>query len=275
MNKRIFYVLAMFIFVISFGCGEDDNGQQPPPGSVVVTIQPATFTQGVGLVNTFVAAVTGATNKSVTWYVNGTAGGDSATVGSITAAGRFRAPDVVPLPDTIIVKAVSVEDPDACDSVMVAIISGNGPGIPAVYSTGPQLLEGPVFHGYWTSCTGTDHNWYEGECTPVADSPVDWADGTGWSVTWSGQLFVPYAGDYRFSAWYWVDGIVYISVNGTVVADLNTTGAGYGQTVTLPGNSWVPVIMSFQPNGGSNNMHLGWISPGGEWCPVARSYLKP
>jgi hypothetical protein len=33
--------------------------------------------------------------------------------------------------------------------------------------------------------------------------------------------------------------------------------------------------MSFQPNGGSNNMHLGWISPGGEWCPIARSYLKP
>ena len=275
MNKRIFYVLATFIFVISFGCGEDDNGQQPPPGSVVVTIQPATFTQGVGLVNTFVATVTGATNKSVTWYVNGTAGGDSATVGSITAAGRFRAPDVVPLPDTIIVKAVSVADPDAYDSVMVAIISGNGTGIPATYSTGPQLLEGPVFHGYWTSCTGTDHNWYEGECTPVADSPVDWADGTGWSVTWTGQLFVPYAGDYRFAAWYWVDGIVYISVNGTVVANLNTTGAGYGQTVTLPGNSWVPVIMSFQPNGGSNNMHLGWISPGGEWCPVARSYLKP
>jgi hypothetical protein len=275
MNKSIFYVLAMFIFVISFGCGEDDNGQQPTPSSVVVTIQPATFTQGVGLVNTFVATVTGTTNKSVTWYVNGTAGGDSTTVGSITAAGRFRAPDVVPLPDTIIVKAVSVEDPDACDSVMVAIISGNGTGIPATYSTGPQLLEGPVFHGYWTSCISTDHNWYEGECTPVAESPVDWADGTGWSVTWTGQLFVPYAGDYRFSAWYWVDGIVYISVNGTVVADLNTTGAGYSQTVTLPGNSWVPVIMSFQPNGGSNNMHLGWISPGGEWCPVARSYLKP
>jgi hypothetical protein len=104
---------------------------------------------------------------------------------------------------------------------------------------------------------------------------VDWADGYGWSVSWAGQLFVPYAGTYRFASRYWVDGIVYISVNGTVVADLNTTGASYDATVSLPGNTWVPVSLTFSPNGGSNNMHFAWVSPGGEWCPVARSYLKP
>jgi len=224
MSKRIFYALTMFVFVISFGCGDGDNGQKPTPGGVVVAVQPATFTQGVGLINTFVATVTGATDVSVTWYVNNIVGGDSATVGRITAAGRYRAPDDVPLPDTVVVKAVSVEDPSAYDTAELIIVSGYGTGIPATYSTGPQPLEGPVFHGYWTSCTGTDHNWYEGECTPVDESPVDWADGTGWSVTWTGQLFVPYSGDYRFSSWYWVDGIVNIAVNGTVVADLNTTG---------------------------------------------------
>ena len=275
MSKRTLSAFLMLVFVISFGCGDDDNGQNPTPSDVVVTLEPATLTQGVGLTNTFVATVTGATDKSVTWSVNDIIGGDSTTVGKITAAGRYRAPENMPDPAIVIVKATSVEDPDAYDTAELTIVSGNGTGLPANYSTGPQLLEGPVFHGWWTPCTGTDHNWYEGECTPVDESPVDWADGTGWSVTWAGQLFVPYSGDYRFASYYWVDGIVHIEVNGTVVADLNTTGGGYSQTITLPGNTWVPVNMSFQPNGGSNNMHLSWISPGGEWRAVARSYLKP
>jgi len=275
MSRRILYVCLVVVLVMSFGCGKDDNGTKPTPRNIVVTVEPATFTQGVGLVMTFSATVTGATDTTVTWSVNNIPGGDSATVGSIAATGRYRAPDNVPLPATVIVKASSVQDPTSFDTAQVTIVSGNGTGLPATYSTGPQLLEGPVFHGWWWDCASTNYNWYEGKCTPVDESPVDWADGTGWSVTWAGQLFVPYSGDYRFSSWYWVDGIVYIEVNGTVVADMNTTGAGYSKTITLPGNTWVPVQMSFQPNGGSNNMHLGWVSPGGEWRPVARSYLKP
>jgi len=275
MSKWVLCVSLVVVLMLGLGCGGDDNGTKPTPHDVVVTVEPAAFTQGVGLVVTFSVTVTGATDETVTWSVNNVTGGDSATVGSIATSGRYRAPDIVPLPATVIVKATSVEDPTSFDSVQVTIVSGNGTGLPATYSTGPQLVEGPIFHGWWNDCAGTDHNWYEGECTPVADSPVDWADGTGWSVTWSGQLFIPYAGDYRFTSRYWVDGIVYIAVNGTVVADLNTIGAGYSTNMTLPGNTWVPVQMSFQPNGGSNNMHLAWVSPGGEWCPVARSYLKP
>ena len=275
MNKRTFFAFLALIAAVSFGCGEDDDGQTPTPSDVVVTIQAAGSVQGVGLSNTFVAKVTGATDTSVTWSVNDIPGGDSTTVGKITIGGNYQAPEDVPDPATVIVKATSVKDPDAYDTVELTIVSGNGTGLPAVYSNGAQPVEGPVFHGWWTPCAGTEHNMYEGECTPVAESPVDWADGMGWSVTWTGQLFVPYAGEYRFSAYYWVDGIVYISVNGTVVADLNTTGGGFGQTIALPGNTWVPVSMSFSPNGGSNNMHLGWVSPGGVWRPVARSYLKP
>ncbi len=275
MSTKTLAVLLMLVAVISFGCGDDDNGEKPTPSDVVVTLTPETLTQGVGLTNTFVATATGATSSAVTWSVNDITGGDSTTVGKITVSGRYRAPEDVPNPAVVIVKATSIEDPDAYDTAELTIVSGNGTGLPASYSTGAQLVEGPIFHGWWTPCTGTDHNYYQGECTPVDESPVDWADGMGWSVTWTGQLFVPYAGDYRFTSYYWVDGIVDIIVNGTVVADLNTTGGGYSQTMTLPGNTWVPVSMSFEPNGGSNNMHLAWVTPGGEWRPVAKSYLKP
>ena len=275
MSKRTLSVFLMLVFVISFGCGDEDNGGNPTPSNIVVTVLPATFTQGVGLTNTFVATVTGATDTAVTWYVNNIPGGDSATVGKILATGRYRAPENVPLPATVTVKAKSVEDPRSHGTAQVTIVSGNGTGLMATYSTGPQLLEGPIFHGYSWSCTGTNYNLYEGQCTPLGSSPVNWAVGTGWSTEWTGQLFVPFSGDYRFTSYYWVDGIVYIEVNGTIVANLNTTGAGYSQTITLQGNTWVPVHMTFQPNGGSNNMHLGWVSPDGEWRPVARSYLKP
>jgi hypothetical protein len=275
MFTRVFSAFLMLAFIVSFGCADGDNGENPTPKKIVVTVQPETFTQGVGLISVFTATVTGATNTAVTWFVNDIAGGDSATVGNIAATGRYRAPDTVPDPATVTVKAASVKDPASYGTAQVTIVSGNGTGLTADYSTGAQLLEGPIFHGYWSSCTGTGNNLYEGQCTPIASSPVDWAWGTGWSVTWNGQLYVPFSGDFRFSSYYWVDGEVYIEVNGTVVADMNTTGGGYSRIIALQGDTWVPVHMSFQPNGGSNNMHLGWISPGGEWCPVARSYLKP
>ncbi len=273
MRRLMLCACLAFVAVMSLGCGEDDNGTKPQ--NVAVSISPSTFTLGVGLVATFSATVTGASDPAITWSVNGVAGGDSATVGSIAASGRYRAPDNVLVPPEVVVKATSVEDPTASDTILVTVVSGGGTGLPAIYSTGPQVLEGPIFHGYWTSCAGTDHNWYQGECTPISDSPVDWATGTGWTVSWTGLLFVPFAGNYRFASRYWVDGIVHIEVNGIVLTDINTTGSSYDTTVPLPGNTWVPVLMNFQPNGGSNNMHFAWVSPGGEWCPVARSYLKP
>jgi len=267
-------VCLLAILNLGIGC-KNNNVTQPNPTDVVVSIGPSTFTQGVGLVVTFDATVTGASDNSLIWYVNGEAGGDSLTVGSIAATGRYRAPDAVPVPATVIVKATSVEDPRAEDSVQVTIVSGEGSGLPATYSTGPQIPEGPIFNGYWADCSGTNHNLYQGVCTSLANSPVNWATGTGWTVSWAGQLYIPYAGDYTFNSNYLVDGIVYIEVNNVVVADLNTTGANYSKTLTLPGDTWVPVQLSFEPNGGGNNMHFAWTTPGGEWSPIARSYLKP
>ena len=70
MNKRTFFAFLALIAAVSFGCGEDDDGQTPTPSDVVVTIEAAGSVQGVGLTNTFVAKVTGATDTSVTWSVN-------------------------------------------------------------------------------------------------------------------------------------------------------------------------------------------------------------
>ncbi|HKI85036.1 MAG TPA: PA14 domain-containing protein [Candidatus Krumholzibacteria bacterium] len=274
MNKWAISLYLSALLVVSFGC-KNNSPTQPNPSTVVVSIGPSSFTQGVDLVVTFDATITGATDNSLIWYVNGTAGGDSTTVGSISATGRYRAPNTVPSPATVEVRATSVEDPRASDAVQVTIVSGNGDGLPATYSNGTNVQEGPIFNGFSADCSSTNSNLYQGVCVSLSDSPVNWASGADFSVSWNGNLFIPYAGNYTFSSHHLVNGVVYITVNGTVVADLNTTGSDYSKTLTLPGNTWVPVYLSFETNGGSNSMIFGWTSPGGEWFPVERSYLKP
>jgi hypothetical protein len=161
---------------------------------------------------------------------------------------------------------------------------GTEGGLDAIYSNGRQAFEGPINHGWGTSCPSDppyEHNLYQGICTPPSASPVDWAKGgwngssdpTGFSVSWNGYLFAPVDGAYSFGGW--VDGIVYVEINGEVVANMNTIGSSYGGTVTLQGGGCVPISMSFSTNGGSNNMILNWRPPGASVSElVPRTYLR-
>jgi hypothetical protein len=169
-------------------------------------------------------------------------------------------------------------------AIFDSMCEGTEEGLHAVYSNGREAFEGPINHGWGTSCSGDPpygYNMYQGVCTPLNDLPVDWAKGgwdgssdpTGFSVTWNGSLFAPVDGVYSFGGW--VDGIVRIEINGEVVADLNTIGSGYTGTVTLEGGRCVPISMTFGTNGGSNNMVLNWRPPGAlAHEPVPRTYLR-
>ncbi len=147
-------------------------------------------------------------------------------------------------------------------------------GLMAHYSTGLEVLEGPIFNGHSSDCSSTDNNLYQYECTPIDQSPVDWARGT-FNVDWTGYVYAPVGGTYTFSSHYWVDGNIYVKVGDTVVADFNTDGGGYGGQVTLAKDSFTPVTMSFDSNGGSNNMIFGWQPPGKGWEPVPKNFLFP
>ncbi len=137
------------------------------------------------------------------------------------------------------------------------------PGLEVSYSNGVNVVETVILHGWRpaTECGHTDNNLYQGVCVPLQDSPVDWAWGNSFTAEWSGYISVPEAGAYVFSSW--VDGDVFISVDGTVVADLNTVGSPYSGTVTFQEGGWYPISMTFTANGGSNAMHLAWQGPGG------------
>jgi uncharacterized protein YjdB len=83
-----------------------------PPPPISVTISPASASVRVGRTKQFTATVQNSTNQTVTW---------SATAGTISASGLYRAPSSVPSPNPITIRAVSAADNTKSASAQVTI----------------------------------------------------------------------------------------------------------------------------------------------------------
>jgi len=92
------------------------------PVTVAVTSQGCVNTNAVPVDTTvqFKAEVTGAPSQDVTWQVNKIAGGNS-TIGKITSTGLYSAPAQLPQPATVVVSAVSADDPLAVGNQPITI----------------------------------------------------------------------------------------------------------------------------------------------------------
>lgn len=88
-------------------------------GSVSVTISPTSATVATGGVQQFTASVTGSSDTSVTWSVDGTAGGNS-TVGTVSSSGLYTAPSAT---GNHTVTATSVADSTQSASAAVTVIT--------------------------------------------------------------------------------------------------------------------------------------------------------
>jgi Right handed beta helix region len=91
----------------------------------VVNISPTSASVPVSQTQQFTATVTGTSNTSVTWEVNGLAGGNS-TTGTVTSGGLYSAPVSVPNPATVTVTAVSQADTTKSASASVTVTSNTG-----------------------------------------------------------------------------------------------------------------------------------------------------
>jgi uncharacterized protein (DUF1800 family) len=105
-------------FVVWFVCGCGSAG--PPPQQIAVNVNPATITVRTGDTQQFFATVTGTSNLSVTWSVNGTPGGDT-TNGIISPAGLYTPPAQVPAQNKVLVTATSVANSSASQSANVTL----------------------------------------------------------------------------------------------------------------------------------------------------------
>jgi hypothetical protein len=74
-----------------------------------ISVSPASITVAATQTQQFSALVTFSTNTAVTWQVNDVAGGD-ATHGTISDTGLYTAPNSVPNPRTVTIKAISKAD---------------------------------------------------------------------------------------------------------------------------------------------------------------------
>src|SRR5271155_727355 len=90
-----------------------------PPSNVGVTVSPSSANLFLGSTQQFQAIVTGSSNESVTWEVNGVIGG-TASAGTISAGGLYTAPAILPAPPSATVTAVSRADPHASCSAIVS-----------------------------------------------------------------------------------------------------------------------------------------------------------
>jgi hypothetical protein len=121
--RRIFIAIVLLCIggvIIIAGCGSDDmsTGPQPVTG---VSLDLDQINIEVGHSERITATVNG-DNKNLTWYVNGIENGNE-VVGEIThnSPATYTAPNWLPDPVTVVVKAVSVEDSTKYDSCMVTV----------------------------------------------------------------------------------------------------------------------------------------------------------
>jgi hypothetical protein len=112
----------------------DPNSGQARQNGVIVTVSPASANVRVARSQQFTASVQGNTNQSVTWSVNGVAGG-TATYGFIDTTGFYMAPSNLPAATNVTVTATSVASPTSTGSAAVTLMP-----LPSITSVSPSPI---------------------------------------------------------------------------------------------------------------------------------------
>ena len=162
------------------GCGTTTYKNIALP---VVTVSPASTSVAAGGSIQFTVSVVSSTSTTISWYVNNVQGG-SATLGTVTSAGLYVAPPVVPTPSTVTVKAVSSAESNPSGSAIVTITAG-ATGLSAV---APGDSSTPVSTTVQYTAT------LEGDASPAVNwsvSGVAGGNSTVGSITGAGLYTAP------------------------------------------------------------------------------------
>jgi hypothetical protein len=141
-------------FAILTGCGGVSNlgtsstPGKPSPGAVKVTVTPASSQLRLNAKVQFSATVSNNSNKTVSWSVNGIAGGNAA-IGKVDSTGLYQAPKILPSPNSISVEATSAADSTVSANASVTLENP----VPTVISVSPASI---TVGNFTLTVTGTD-----------------------------------------------------------------------------------------------------------------------
>jgi hypothetical protein len=130
--------LLLLLLLICSSCGGNGGASTSSNATITgVSISPTAvnLTPAQSQIFTVTVSGTGAFNSTVNWSVNGVRGGNS-TIGSVSDAGLYTAPNTVPTSSTVLVTATSVGDASKSASAKVNIASAVGSS-PTVLSISP------------------------------------------------------------------------------------------------------------------------------------------
>src|SRR6185369_789933 len=139
-------VAALFAAVVAIGCAatgssnsNNNSGGNPnnpgTPASTSVSVSPTTANIRAGSTFQFTATVSGNSNTSVNWSVNGAPGG-SAALGTIASNGTYTAPSALPTPNTVTITATSAAATSASASGVVTLMNPT----PTLVGTNPASI---------------------------------------------------------------------------------------------------------------------------------------
>jgi hypothetical protein len=139
----VLYCLLAWVATWNSACGGGSaagtptSGTQPPPSpqDVAVQMSPEQAQVGLGKTLQFTATVTGTSDNSVVWQVNGVGGGSS-TVGTISA-GLYTAPTAIPK-GPISVEAISAAKNSVSASASITLLPIAVTPPPSITSISPQ-----------------------------------------------------------------------------------------------------------------------------------------
>ncbi len=186
----------------------------PPP--ILVTVLPASASVQIGNTKSFYASVTGTANAAVTWSVLG-----GAAKGTITAAGVYLTPAIMPASPTVTVRATSVAD--ANSSADAAVILTPAPDYAALLAAA-RIAEQTSFGPNDALLTqiqqlGMGNYLAQQFAMPATPIPVPPDNSVGALQQWQLQTFTTAPDQLRQRVIYALSQIIVVSANKNIYAD--------------------------------------------------------